>query len=56
MSPLSPLQRQFDNLDEGVQAEFESFLDERGINSSLALFIPDLAEYKYVLLQVHRVS
>ncbi|ORY92505.1 mitochondrial glyco protein [Leucosporidium creatinivorum] len=36
----------FDNLDEGVQAEFEAFLDERGINSSLALFIPDLAEYK----------
>lgn len=39
---------QFDNLDEGVQTEFENFLEERGINSSLALFIPDLAEYKCV--------
>ncbi|KAK4056005.1 Mitochondrial acidic protein mam33 [Microbotryomycetes sp. JL221] len=36
----------FDNLDEGVQSEFENFLEERGIDSSLALFIPDLAEYK----------
>lgn len=37
---------QFDNLDEGVQAEFENFLEERGINSALALTIPDLAEWK----------
>jgi complement component 1 Q subcomponent-binding protein len=37
---------QFENLDDGVQGEFETFLEERGINSSLALFIPDLAEYK----------
>ncbi|GAA5843227.1 hypothetical protein JCM3766R1_006630 [Sporobolomyces carnicolor] len=36
----------FDNLDEGVQAEFENFLEERGINSALALTIPDLAEWK----------
>ncbi|KAM0787415.1 hypothetical protein ACM66B_003498 [Microbotryomycetes sp. NB124-2] len=47
----------FDNLDEGVQSEFENFLEERGIDSSLALFIPDLAEYKeYVnwLKSVHK--
>lgn len=37
---------QFDNLDEGVQSEFETYLEERGINSALALFIPDLAEWK----------
>ena len=37
---------QFENLDDGVQGEFETFLEERGINSSLALFIPDLAEFK----------
>lgn len=37
---------QFDNLDENVQAEFEAYLEERGINSSLALFIPDICEYK----------
>ncbi|BGP39560.1 Mitochondrial acidic protein mam33 [Rhodotorula kratochvilovae] len=36
----------FDNLDEGVQSEFEAYLEERGINSALALFIPDLAEWK----------
>jgi len=33
-------------LDEGVQSEFENYLEERGINSSLALIIPDLAEWK----------
>lgn len=37
---------QFDNLDEGVQSEFETYLEERGVNSALALFIPDLAEWK----------
>ncbi|BGO91157.1 hypothetical protein NBRC10512_005749 [Rhodotorula toruloides] len=36
----------FDNLDEAVQTEFEEYLEERGINSSLALLIPDLAEWK----------
>jgi complement component 1 Q subcomponent-binding protein len=30
----------------GVQEEFEKFLQERGINESLALFIPEYAEYK----------
>lgn len=43
---LNALCSQFENLDDGVQGEFETFLEERGINSSLALFIPDLAEYK----------
>ena len=37
---------QFEQLDPRVQEEFESFLDERGINEELALFIPDYAEYK----------
>ncbi|GAA5855204.1 hypothetical protein JCM8547_008982 [Rhodosporidiobolus lusitaniae] len=36
----------FENLDESVQAEFEQYLEERGVNSALALFIPDLAEWK----------
>jgi len=37
---------QFDTLDAGVQEEFEKFLQERGINESLALFVPEYAEYK----------
>lgn len=37
---------QFDTLDVGVQEEFEKFMHERGINESLALFIPEYAEYK----------
>ena len=36
----------FENLDPAVQDEFEKFLDERGVNESLALFIPDYAEHK----------
>lgn len=36
----------FENLDPAVQDEFERFLEERGINESLAMFIPDYAEYK----------
>lgn len=36
----------FDHLDEALQTDFENFLEERGIDSNLALFIPDLAEYK----------
>jgi len=37
---------QFDTLDVTVQDEFEKFLQERGINESLAIFIPEYAEYK----------
>ncbi|KAJ3478942.1 hypothetical protein NLI96_g9402 [Meripilus lineatus] len=37
---------QFDTLDMGVQDEFEKFLAERGINETLALFVPEYAEYK----------
>ncbi|EMD32321.1 hypothetical protein CERSUDRAFT_119020 [Gelatoporia subvermispora B] len=37
---------QFETLDVAVQEEFEKFLAERGINESLAFFIPDFAEYK----------
>jgi len=37
---------EFDALDETLQQEFEGFLEERGIDSNLALFIPDLAEWK----------
>ncbi|TFY82446.1 hypothetical protein EWM64_g1565 [Hericium alpestre] len=36
----------FDTLDIALQDEFEKFLQERGINESLALFIPEYAEYK----------
>ena len=37
---------QFDTLDVGLQEEFEKFLQERGINESIAQFIPDYAEFK----------
>ncbi|KAI0337990.1 mitochondrial glycoprotein [Trametopsis cervina] len=37
---------QFDTLDVSVQEEFEKFLTERGINDSLAAFIPEYAEHK----------
>ena len=42
----SPTDEQFDALDETLQQEFETYLEERGIDSNLALFIPDLAEWK----------
>jgi len=37
---------QFDHLDVGVQEEFEKFLDERGVNSTVALFVPEYAAHK----------
>ena len=37
---------QFETLDENLQAQFESYLAERGISTNLALFIPNYAEYK----------
>ncbi|WFD42757.1 Mitochondrial acidic protein mam33 [Malassezia psittaci] len=37
---------QFETLDENVQAQFESYLAERGISTGLALFIPNYAELK----------
>ncbi|WFD29185.1 Mitochondrial acidic protein mam33 [Malassezia sp. CBS 17886] len=37
---------QFETLDENVQANFESYLAERGVATNLALFIPNYAEYK----------
>jgi complement component 1 Q subcomponent-binding protein len=37
---------QFDTLDVGVQEEFEKFLQERGVNENLALFIPEYSESK----------
>lgn len=37
---------EFANLDEDLQVLFERYLDERGINTSLALFVPDYIEYK----------
>ncbi|KAF5369087.1 hypothetical protein D9758_002909 [Tetrapyrgos nigripes] len=37
---------QFDTLDIAVQEEFEKFLQERGVNETVALFIPDYAEHK----------
>lgn len=37
---------QFQDLDPTVQEEFQSFLEERGINENLALLIPDYAQHK----------
>ncbi|KAF9459642.1 mitochondrial glycoprotein [Collybia nuda] len=37
---------QFDTLDVGVQEEFEKYLQERGVNEHVALFIPEYAEHK----------
>ncbi|KXN84057.1 Mitochondrial acidic protein mam33 [Leucoagaricus sp. SymC.cos] len=37
---------QFDTLDVAVQDEFEAFLRERGIDDTLAQFIPQFAEHK----------
>jgi complement component 1 Q subcomponent-binding protein len=37
---------QFETLDLGLQEEFEKFLEERGINDSLALFVPEYAQHK----------
>jgi complement component 1 Q subcomponent-binding protein len=37
---------QFESLDLSLQEEFEKFLQERGINESLAFFVPEYAQYK----------
>ncbi|KAG0744631.1 hypothetical protein G6F57_008697 [Rhizopus arrhizus] len=37
---------QFSELDENLQQLYERFLEERGINSALANFLPDYVEYK----------
>ncbi|TFK38196.1 mitochondrial glyco protein [Crucibulum laeve] len=37
---------QFDTLDVAVQEEFEKYLQERGVNETVALFIPEYAEWK----------
>ncbi len=36
----------FGNLDEDLQVLMERYLDERGINTALALFVPDYIDYK----------
>ena len=36
----------FGNLDEDLQVLFERYLDERGINTTLALFIPEYIDFK----------
>lgn len=36
----------FGNLDEDLQILFEKYLDERGINTALALFVPDYIDMK----------
>ena len=43
---LSVYTYQFDSLDVGVQDEFDKFLRERGIDETLALFVPEYAELK----------
>jgi complement component 1 Q subcomponent-binding protein len=37
---------QFDTLDVGVQDAFDQYLNERGVNDSVAFFIPEYASYK----------
>ena len=37
---------QFDTLDVSVQEEFEKWLNERGVNENLAMFIPEYMEHK----------
>lgn len=37
---------QFETLDVALQEEFEKWLQERGINETLALFVPEFCEYK----------
>ncbi|RXW19263.1 hypothetical protein EST38_g6601 [Candolleomyces aberdarensis] len=37
---------QFETLDISLQEEFDKFLQERGINENVALFIPEYAEFK----------
>ena len=37
---------QFETLDLGLQEEFDKFLQERGINDSLAFFVPEYAQHK----------
>lgn len=39
-----------------VQEEFEKFLRERGIAESLALFIPEFAEYKEQKVRVELLT
>lgn len=36
----------FGNLDEDLQVLFEKYLEERGINTQLALFVPEYIDYK----------
>jgi len=36
----------FSNLDEELQLSMEKYLDERGINSAMAIFVPDYIEMK----------
>jgi complement component 1 Q subcomponent-binding protein, mitochondrial len=36
----------FANLDEDLQILFEKYLDERGVNTALALFVPDYIDMK----------
>jgi len=36
----------FGNLDEDLQVLFERYLDERGINTTMALFVPEYIDYK----------
>ena len=38
--------KQFETLDVGVQEEFIRYLQERGIDDDLAVFIPELIEHK----------
>ena len=36
----------FGNLDEDLQVLFEKYLDERGVNTTMALFVPEYIDFK----------
>lgn len=36
----------FTNLDEDLQVIFEKYLDERGVNTTMALFVPEYIDFK----------
>jgi len=47
----------FDTIDVGLQDEFEKYLQERGINETVAAFIPEYCAYKeqQVFLRIKRL-
>lgn len=46
---------QFETLDLNFQEEFEKFLQERGINESLAFFVPEYAQHKEQKVEISAI-